>query len=422
MNGGMPRPSMALKPDPGPGSTAPGEAIRGLRLGSLAGIMIVADWSLAIIFLLIAFSLAGGLFPSWHPDWSPGLAWATALGAAALFLASVLVHELSHALVGRLVGISVRRITLFMFGGMAHLEGEPRSWGAELVMAGVGPVTSLVLGILFLMLSGFAAGPIEVDPENPGGALAALSPLATLLFWLGPVNLMLAAFNLVPGFPLDGGRVLRALLWGITGNLRKATRWASLGGQVFAWLLISAGFLMLFGLRLPLLGGGAFGGLWLMFIGWFLNNAALVSYRQLLVKETLEDVPVGRIMQTRLDRIEPDLPIGELVEKHMMASGQRVLPVERTGRFLGLVSMSDLQKSERRAWDRMTAAEIMTPSERLAVVAPDTDASEALETLARRGVNQLPVLERGRLVGLLRREDVLKWLSLHERALQTGGA
>jgi Zn-dependent protease/predicted transcriptional regulator len=362
------------------------------------------------------------VFPSWHPDWSRGLAWATALGAAALFLASVLVHELSHALVGRMVGMSVRRITLFMFGGMAHLEGEPRSWGAELVMAGIGPITSLVLGIVFLVLSGVVAGPIEVDPDNPREALAALSPLATLLFWLGPVNLLLAAFNLVPGFPLDGGRVLRAILWGATGNLRKATRWASLGGQAFAWLLISAGFLMLFGFRFPLLGGGAFGGLWLMFIGWFLNNAALVSYRQLLVKETLEDVPVGRIMQTRLERVAPDVPVGDLVEKHMMASGQRVLPVERAGRFLGLVSLSDLQKSERRAWDRMTAAEIMTPSERLVVVAPDTDAGEALESLARRGVNQLPVLEGGRLVGLLRREDVLKWLALHERGLQAGGA
>jgi Zn-dependent protease/predicted transcriptional regulator len=398
------------------------EARSGIRLGRIAGIEVVADWSLGIIFLLIAFSLATGVFPSWHPDWGAGVAWATALGAAALFLASVLVHELSHALVGRLGGMSVRRITLFMFGGMAHLESEPRTWGGELVMAAVGPITSLALGILFLVLSGLVAGPIEVDPENPREALAALSPLATLLFWLGPVNLLLAAFNLVPGFPLDGGRVLRAVLWGVTGNLRKATRWASLGGQAFAWLLISVGLLMLFGFRFPLLGGGAFGGLWLMFIGWFLNNAALVSYRQLLVKETLEDVPVGRIMQTRLDRVEPDLPIGELVEKHMMASGQRVLPVERAGRFLGLVSLSDLQKSERRAWDRMTAAEIMTPSERLVVVAPDTDAGEALETLARRGVNQLPVVEGGRLVGLLRREDVLKWLSLHERALQAGGA
>ncbi len=386
----------------------------GIRLGRIAGIQIVADWSLLGIFLLIAFSLAAGVFPSWHPDWGVALASVTALGAALLFFASVLLHELSHALVGRLGGIQVRRITLFMLGGMAHMEGEPPSWRAELVMAAVGPLTSLVLGFVFLWLAGLAAGPIELDAEDPSAALASLSPLATLLAWLGPVNLLLGAFNLVPGFPLDGGRVLRALIWGATGSLRKATRWASWGGQAFAWLLIGTGMLMLFGLVVPLLGGGPWSGLWLMFVGWFLNNAALVSYRQLLVKETLEAVPVARIMQTRLTRVDPDISVERLAEQHIMASGQRVLPVERDGRFLGLVSLSDLQRSERRAWGGMSAAEIMTPVSRLACVSPGDDAGEALAKLARREVNQLPVVEHGKLVGLLRREDVLKWLALHE--------
>ena len=373
-----------------------------------------ADWSLLVIFLLIAFGLATGVFPAWHPDWPSALAWGTAFGAAALFLASVLVHELSHALVGRLGGIRVRRITLFMLGGLAEMEREPPTWRAEIAMAAVGPVTSFALGLAFLWLAYWVAGPLELDAEDPAAVLAELSPLATLLVWLGPVNLLLAAFNLVPGFPLDGGRVLRAALWGATGSLRKATRWASLLGQGFAWLLIGVGLLMLFGCRFPLLGGGLFGGLWLMFIGWFLNNAALVSYRQLLVKQTLEEIPVSRLMQTRLTRIDPQSTVAQLVDQHMMASGQRVLPVERDGRFLGLVSLSDLQKSERSAWDRMSAAEIMTPRERLACVAPDADAAEALEELARRGVNQLPVLDAERLVGLLRREDLLKWLALRQ--------
>jgi Zn-dependent protease len=388
----------------------------GIALGRIAGIEVVADWSLLVIFSLITFSLAAGVFPSWHPGWSAGLAWLTALGAAVLFFASLLAHELSHSIVARLGGMRVRRITLFMFGGMAHLESEPRSWRSELVMAAVGPLTSLALGVLFLFLASLAAGPLEVDPENPREALAALSPLATLLLWLGPVNLLLAAFNLVPGFPLDGGRVLRAILWGATGDLRTATRWASRGGQLFAWLLVSAGVLMLFGVVVPVLGGGPLGGLWLMFIGWYLNSAALTSYRQLLVKETLEDVPVAKIMQTQVARIGPALTVRELVEEHLMASGQRVLPVERDGRFLGLVSVSDLRKSERRAWERMTAQEIMTPVERLACVDPTADAGEALNELARRGVNQLPVVKDGRLLGLLRREDVLKWLVLHAQA------
>jgi Zn-dependent protease/predicted transcriptional regulator len=386
----------------------------GIRLGRIAGIEVVVDWSLLIIFTLITFSLAGGVFPSWHPEWNPALAWSTAVAAAVLFFASVLTHELSHALVGRAGGIHVRRITLFMFGGVAQMENEPPTWRSELVMAAIGPITSLVLGMGFLFLAGVVAGPIEIDVENPREALAALSPLATLLLWLGPVNILLAIFNLVPGFPLDGGRVLRAVLWGITGNLRKATRWASAGGQGFAWALMGTGVLMLFGLHVPLLGGGAIGGLWLMFIGWFLNNAALMSYRQLLVKETLEDVPVARIMQTRFTSVGPAIPISELVDVHLMASGQRVFPVEEDGRLLGMVCLRDLRKAERSAWERITARDIMTPASDLVSVSASQDASEALTMLAQLDVNQLPVLEHGKLVGLLRREDVLKWLSVHE--------
>ena len=319
----------------------------GIRLGRIRGIEIFADWSLLVVFLLIAYSLAAGVFPAWHPDWETPVALATALGAALLFLASVLVHELAHALVGRLGGARVRRITLFMLGGIAHLEAEPPTWRAELVMAAAGPATSFVLGFVFLWLAALVAGPI--DTEHPDAALAALSPFATLLLWLGPVNLLLAAFNLLPGFPLDGGRVLRALLWGATGSLRKATRWASWSGRAFGGLLVGTGLLMLFGLVVPVLGGGPWSGLWLMFIGWFLHSAALASFRELVVKETLEAVPVARIMQTRLTRVDPDLTVQRLAEEHMMASGQRVLPVERAGRFLGLVSLSDLQKSEPRA-------------------------------------------------------------------------
>jgi Zn-dependent protease len=386
----------------------------GIRLGRIGGIEIFADWTVAIVFALIAYSLAAGVFPSWHPDWQTPVTLATALGAALLFLASLLVHELAHALVGRLGGTQVRRITLFMLGGMAHLESEPATWRAELAMAVAGPLTSFALGLAFLWLAALIAGPIDFDPADPRRALAGLSPLATLLLWLGPVNLLLAAFNLLPGFPLDGGRVLRALLWGATGSLRRATRWASWSGRALGGLLVGMGLLMLFGLVVPVIGGGPWSGLWLMFLGWFLHNAALVSYAGLVVKETLAAVPVAKIMQTRLARVDPDLPIERLVDDYMMTSGQRVLPVERDGRFLGLVSLSDLQKSERRAWGRMSAAEIMTPLERLACIPPDFDAGEALAELARREVNQLPVLEHGRLVGLLRREDVLKWLALHD--------
>ncbi len=384
-----------------------------VRLGRIAGIDILMDWSLLIIFFLIAFSLGAGVFPAWHPGWSAGLAWATALAAALLFFASVLAHELSHALVGRAVGIPIRRITLFIFGGMAQMEGRPPTWRAELAMAIVGPVTSLVLGFTFLWLAGAAAGPGELDPEDPGRLLAALGPMATLLTWLGPVNILLGVFNLVPGFPLDGGRVLRAILWGTTGDLVRATRWASRGGQLVAWVLIGLGVLMMLGLRVPFFGTGLVGGLWLAFIGWFLHNAALASFRQLLVREALEDVPVARLMETRFVRVAPDLAVARLVDDHLMASGQRAFPVERDGRFVGLVCLADIRKLARARWSETAVGEIMTPAAAVASLTPRQDAAEALGLLASRGVSQLPVLDGSRVAGLLRHEDVLKWLSLH---------
>lgn len=387
--------------------------VGGFRLGSIFGIEIAIDWSLAIIFFLIAFSLAVGVFPAWHPDWSAPLAWTTALAAAVAFFGSVLVHELSHALVGRRYGVDIRRITLFMFGGMAHLEGEPPSWRAEFMMAIVGPLTSLALGLGFLWLAGLVHGPIAFDRADPAATLAGLGPLASVLLWLGPINILLALFNLVPGFPLDGGRVLRAVLWGATGDHRLATRWASRGGQGFAWLLIATGFLMILGWQVPIFGTGVVGGLWLILIGWFLNNAAVMSYRQLLLQDSLGAVSVRQLMQAPVVRVDPQMRLRTLVEERVMPSGQRAFPVEAGGRLLGMVSLRDLLKRDREAWDRTTVGEIMTPLAELVLVAPGQSATDALDILGRRDLNQLPVVEDGALLGLLRREDIVKWLALH---------
>lgn len=387
----------------------------GFKLMRIAGIDVHVDWSLLIVFLLIVNSLALGLFPSWHPDWSGGLAWATAVAAALLFFASVLAHELSHALVGRKRGAVVPRITLFVFGGVAHLEHEPNRWRAELWMAAVGPLTSLVIAVVCVFLAGVLVPEgAAIDLEHPEKALAQLGPGASLLLWLGQVNLMLGIFNLVPAFPLDGGRVLRALLWGATGDMRRATRWASRLGQAFAWLLIALGVLMILGARVPVFGGGAIGGVWLAFIGWFLNNAALMSYRQLLTRDALEGVPVSRLMQTRFESIPPDMTVHALVEEHLLRSGQRAFPVLDGERLRGMVCLSDVTSvsPERRASTRV--AEIMTPAERLASVPPSADAYEALALLGQRGLAQIAVIEDGRLRGLLRREDVLGWLALHQ--------
>lgn len=385
----------------------------GLRLGRLFGLDIVLDWSLIIIVFLVTVSLGVGAFPSWHPDWSGGLTWTVAFAAALLLIASVFIHELSHALVGRAKGMRIERIVLFVFGGMAQFEHEPNKWRTEFWMAIVGPITSLVLGFVFLFMGGFLIDTSALDPENPETAFRGMGPVATLLFWAGPVNIILALFNLVPGFPLDGGRVLRAVLWGATGDLRKATRWASALGQGFAWILIAAGIGMIFGLRVPVFGTGLISGLWIAFIGWFLNNAALMSYRQLLVKESLEDVPVSRLMHTDFVTVPADLSIETLVNEYLMSREQRAYPVMKGEQFTGLICLRDVRNVPREEWGSTSVSEVMTPAESVTTVSPQDDASEVLWILNRRVVNQVPVVERGEIKGFVRREDILKWLALH---------
>lgn len=389
--------------------------MRGLHLIRIAGIDIVVDWSLLIIFLLIVWGLAAGVFPQWHPAWSPMTAWLTAVAAALLFFASVLAHELSHSLVARAYGIRVRRIMLYVFGGMAQIEHEPGRWVAELWMAIVGPITSLVIGFLCLFLGIVGIRHVDVDSiASVEHALAGLDPARTLLMWLGQINIILALFNLVPAFPLDGGRVLRAILWGVTHDLRRATRWASALGQAFAWFLIGAGIAMALGFSIPILGSGLINGIWLAFIGWFLNNAALVSYRQLLTQETLQDVPVARVMLTRFEVVPPQLPLETLVEAYMQRSDQRAYPVVGTDdRLLGMVFQHDIERLSPEQRRTLTARDVLHAPEQIVGARPDEDVLEVLNVLAQRDINQVPVLENGRVVGLVRRADILRWLALH---------
>lgn len=388
-----------------------------LHLLRAAGVDVYLDWSLLIIFFLISTSLGSGLFPSWHPEWSAMTSWLTAFAAAALFLASVLVHEMSHALVGRSRGMQIRRITLFIFGGMAHLEEDPHDWRTELYMAVAGPVTSLVLGFLFIWLGSLGAGPVAANPIQPEQIFRDLSPWATLLLWLGPVNIVLGLFNLVPGFPLDGGRVLRAAIWGATGNLHKATRWASYAGRVFAWVLIASGIAMVLGLDVPIFGTGLVGGLWLALIGWFLHNAALMSYRQLLVQSVLKGVPVSRVMVSDVRSISPDVTVQAFVDDYVMGHEQRAWPVVENGRFGGIVCLTDVRKAPRDRWPDVHVRDVMTPAGEALAVGPGDASERALQLITQRSVNQLPVIEGGRLLGLVRREDILRWLSLHGDAL-----
>lgn len=389
--------------------------MRGLPLITIAGIEVTVDWSLLIIFALITASLGSGLFPQWHPAWGAVTSWLTALAAAVLFFVSVLAHELSHSLVGRANGVQVKRITLFVFGGMAQIEHEPDRWRAELWMAIVGPATSLVIGVLCVVAARIGAplGAAAQAGNVPAleRLIVNLDPGRTLLLWLGQINIVLAVFNLVPAFPLDGGRVLRALLWGATGDLRRATRWASALGQAFAWLLIAAGIAMLLGVSLPYFGSGAGNGLWLAFIGWFLNNAALMSYRQVLTRERLHEVPVGRLMLTPLETVWPDMPLDLLVSNFLLRSDQRAFPVLEGERLAGLICQRDVERIPPAQRHAKSVRELMTPIGQVFVVHADEDAFDVLNLLAQRDINQVLVLEGDRLAGMVRRADILRWLA-----------
>lgn len=384
-----------------------------MRLFSLFGIEIRLDLSVAIIFFLIVVSLGSGVFPMWHPDWGMGLIWGTALVSGLLFFVSLLAHELSHSLVSAHYGIPVPRITLFLFGGMAETSREPDRPKVEFLVAIAGPLMSLLIAVVCSWLamrgvdgSGFMTRMEEGDAE----VMSALSPVATSLLWLGTINLVLAVFNMIPGFPMDGGRVFRAVVWGITGDQLKATRWASNMGRYFGWLLMALGIV-------SVLGGGGFGGLWWILIGWFISGLASMSYRQLVMDRALRGYRVDDLMRTRVEEVEAGMPLPAFVEQCLMHSGQQVWPVMEQGMMQGVVSLSAVAgMSEEKRRDKYVR-DVMRPLQDGAWLEAGTSVRDAFRQLAQAGDEPLPVLRGGRMVGLIQHGDILKWLSLHDSGM-----
>ena len=366
--------------------------MRGWTIARIAGIRIRIDWTWLIIFGLVTITLAIGYYPIVVPALSTATYWVLGAISSILLFVAVLLHELAHSLVARREGLPVQSITLFVFGGVSQIEEEPRTAGEEFSLAIVGPLTSLVLGGVFVGLSALL-----------GPATAAGAAVAT---YLAIINIGLGVFNLLPGFPLDGGRVLRAILWAITNNLRRATRIAALVGQGFAFLLIFGGVALIF--------SGAFlTGIWLAFIGWFLNNAAQASYRDLIIRQSLEGVPVRQLMETDVDRLPSSLTIQQVIDEHILSGRQHAYPVTDDGELVGLICLHDIRNVPADARATETVGEAMTPYDRLVTVAPTDELTKAVDQLGRRGFEQLPVVDSPRhLVGLLRRQDVINYLQV----------
>ncbi len=386
---------------------------RGFQIGKLFGIKIRVDWSWLLIFLLVTWNMSTA-FGNLHDTWSTGLRWGLAVVAALLFFASVLAHEMAHSLIAQAQGVPVRSITLFLFGGVSDIQEEPDSPSGEFWMAILGPITSLVIGTVLTLAVAVTAGLQLSSATSAMQSLEQLGPISTMFMWLGSINITLGIFNLIPGFPLDGGRVLRSILWAIIGDLRRATRWASYVGQAIAWLMILGGISMTFGASIPFFGSGVSSGLWLIFIGWFLNSASSKSYRRVVIQDILEDVQVTQMMCKNPPTVAPDVSVHTLINEHIMKSDDHAFPVLEDGDLIGLVTLDDVRSVRNSERESKSVRQIMTPADQLSTLNVSDDAGDAFMSLAHRDVRQLPVLnERSELQGLLRRRDVVKWLQLH---------
>ena len=375
----------------------------GFQIGRVRGIEIRVHWSWLLIFGLLSWSLSQGLFGELLSDWSETQQWAAGVTAALLFFLSVLLHELSHAFVAQRYGMEVPSITLFIFGGVSSLAGEMQSAGQEFRVAIAGPLMSWLLAIVFAAIWFPLRG--EGISAIPG--------------YLGWINALLGAFNLLPGFPLDGGRVLRSILWGRSKDLLQATRVASRVGVTIAYGLIAVGVI-------SVVAFGLLGGLWYVLIGLFLKSASEGSYAAMRVESALEDVHVSTVMRGDPATVDAALSLQRLVDERLLETGTRAYLVERDGVLIGLITAAEVTRASRDRWSVTTVEAAMIPAERVITVAPETGVVEALRLMQQHDVHQLPVLERGRVVGLLSRGDVLRQIELRsvfaERGRGRGGA
>ena len=374
-----------------------------IKLSRIFGIDIGIHWSWVFIFVIVTWTFATGILADNYPEWSDAQRWIGGAFIAGIFFLSILAHELSHAVVSNRSGLPVNSITLFVFGGVSNLTREPDTAGLEFKIAVVGPLTSLVLGGVF------GAAWLALGPVNEG--------VADICGYLGIINASLAVFNMLPGFPLDGGRVLRAVVWSRNKNRLRATHTAARSGEWIAYGIMGIGVLESV-LVSP------FSGIWFLLIGFFLKNAAAASYAQLVVETTLSGIAVRDVMRTSTDTVAPDVSVEELVHDYVLRKNARCFAVIAAGEFAGLVTLTDVRKVAREEWPTTSVYRAMTPATRLHTVEPAESLTKVLQLMAVHDVNQLPVVEHRALVGMLDRADVMRFIQMHrdldERAAGDG--
>jgi Zn-dependent protease len=351
------------------------------------GIPIALDYTWFVIFALMTWSLATSYYPAEFKNWQPPVYWITGAMTAIMLFTSVLLHELGHSAIALRYKIPVRSITLFIFGGVAQIGREPPSATAEFFVAVAGPIVSLVLALLFALAKPMVAG---------------VEPLWAVAKYLAYINAAIVLFNLVPGYPLDGGRVFRAIVWAATKDLRRSTLIAANVGRLFGFIFVLVGVWHLL--------SGDFGGLWIAFIGWFLDGAANAQIQQVILEGLLAGHTVSQAMSRKCISVPADVTVQEIVDDHILRAGQRCLLVYRGEQAIGLLTIHEIKQLPKNVWATQAASTIMIPFEKLKRTAPEEDLWTALQQMDRDGVNQLPVMIDNRVVGMLTREDVITFL------------
>ena len=360
-----------------------------IHLGTILGIDFRLDYSWLIAFVLGTWSLAGYYLPGAHPGWSINEYWIFGVITSGLLFASVVAHKLAHTLVARAYGTPATNVTLFVFGGAAHIGQEPPKPHEEVLIALAGPGMSLALATLFYKAWRLGLG--------IGGSIHALAG------WLAWLNLMLFLTNLIPAFPLDGGRILRAIVWGLTGDSRLATIIAAGAGRLIAFGFIFYGIWQIFG-------GNWADGLWIAFIGWFLDSAATQSVRQLAVEDLLAGHTAREVLLTDCPHVLPRLTLDVVVDQVAHPSGRRCFPVMEGGKLRGLLTLGQIAEVPRQRWPATRVADVMVPLAELKFVQPEDALTTVLGRMAAEDVNQLPVLEGERFLGIVSRDTLLNFL------------
>lgn len=373
--------------------------MRGTRVGSILGIEIRIDHSWFIILLLVFWTLSGGVFPASLPGLPFHVYLLMGGTATILFFASLLAHELSHSIVARRRGVVVQEITLFLFGGIARASSDFRRPIDEFLVAGAGPLASLVIAGSFQLATMASL------------ALGLAQPVIEVFSYLAVINVVLAVFNLFPGFPLDGGRLLRAFVWQRTGDIVRATQVAAAGGRIFSLFLFVLG-------GLGILTGNIIGGAWLLLIGWFIRTAADASTRQVLLGEQLEGVCAQDIMTPHPRTVPPDITIARFVNDHILGGRYQSYPVLRNGEPLGVITLEHVRAVPRPEWETRTVGSVMAPLAGDITVEPEAPALSALERLSAGDLRRILVTHDGHLVGIISLSDVARWME-RERLRQT---